>query len=42
MKEDLRKRYNLEHFEVIEVDTARKVYSPVLLRASASRVLEDA
>lgn len=41
MKEELRTRYNLEHFEVIEVDAARKVYS-VLLRARIPEVLEEA
>jgi predicted DNA binding protein len=41
MKEELRERYNLEHFEVIEIDNERKVYS-VLLRARIPEVLEDA
>lgn len=41
MRDELSTRYNLEHFEIIEVDAARKVYS-VLLRARIPEVLEEA
>src|SRR6267143_3764950 len=41
MREELLERYQLEHFEVIEVDEERKAYT-VLLRARVPDILEDA
>lgn len=41
MREELLSRYNLEHFEVVEVDEERKVYT-VLLRARIPDELEEA
>ncbi|HEX9709469.1 MAG TPA: helix-turn-helix domain-containing protein [Candidatus Thermoplasmatota archaeon] len=38
---ELRGRYNLEHYEVLDVDKERKVYT-VLLRAHIPDVLQDA
>lgn len=41
MRRELLSRYNLEHFEVVEVDEERKVYT-VLLRARIPDELEEA
>jgi hypothetical protein len=41
MRRELLSRYNLEHFEVVEVDKERKVYT-VLLRARIPDELEEA